>query len=192
MKLKKFMLHYGLFILLLLTIAVACSRADNEDVATLQGTVNALSDQNAQMAEAVATQASLTQYLLTRPPLLVTPVGPGAEPTPYRPVLGEVVIEDGRCCVGGTAGELLAIAISLEANSPLAEVSEMRLVFGSQPLDEETLSEAPWEPFAQEKMVTIEVPLNWASGYASVQFRDADGNLSIVYHDEIAVEGTAG
>jgi hypothetical protein len=192
MKLKKFMLHYGLFILLLLTIAVACSRADNEDVAALQGTVNALSDQNAQMAEAVATQASLTQYLLTRPPLLVTPVGPGAEPTPYRPVLGEVVIEDGRCCVGGTAGELLAIAISLEANSPLAEVSEMRLVFGSQPLDEETLSEAPWEPFAQEKMVTIEVPLNWASGYASVQFRDADGNLSIVYHDEIAVEGTAG
>ena len=190
MQMKKRVLPIGLFIFLVL--GAACTDAGEEDRAALQGTVDALSAQNAQMAGAIATQAFLTQYLLTRPPLMVTPVGPGAEPTPYRPVVGEVVIEDGRCCVGGNAGELLTISIGMEASSPLAEVTEMRLVFGSQPLDEETLTEVPWEPFAQEKEVAIEVPLNWTTGNASVQFRDAEGNLSIIYYDEIAVEGMAG
>jgi hypothetical protein len=189
MKVKKNIFPFGLFILLLLSAGAACSKTGDEDISALRGTVEVLSTKNAQMAGAIATQSFLTQYLLTRPPMIVTPVGPGAEPTPYRPVLGDVLIENGRCCVGGPAGELLTIAINLEASSPLAEVSEMRLAIGAQPLGEESLAEVSWEPFTQEKEVAITVPLNWSTSFASVQFRDAAGNLSIVYHDEIAVEG---
>jgi hypothetical protein len=185
------LLQIGLLILIPLIAATACSQAGNEDITALHETVEALSAQNAQMAEAMATQTFMIQYLLTRPPMRVTPVSPDAEPTPYRPVVGEVVIEDGRCCAGGPAGEPLPIAISLEATSPLAEVTEMRFAYGSRPLDEETLAAVPWEPFAPEKEVAIIVPLNWSTGYASVQFRDAQGNLSLVYHYEIAVEGAA-
>lgn len=184
-------LQIGLLILISLIAATACSQANQEDITALHGTVEAVSARNAQMAEALATQAFMIQYLLTRPPMLVTPVGPDAEPTPYRPVVGDVVIEDGRCCAGGPAGEVLPITISLEASSPLAEVTEMRLAYGSRPLNEETLAAVPWEPFATEKEVAITAPLNWSTGYASVQFRDAQGNLSLVYHDEIAVEGAA-
>jgi hypothetical protein len=33
------------------------------------------------------------------------------------------------------------------------------------------------------------VPVNWTGFYVSVQYRDADGNLSPVYDDDVSVEG---
>jgi hypothetical protein len=35
----------------------------------------------------------------------------------------------------------------------------------------------------------VELAVNWTRYHASVQYRDAAGNLSPVYYDDISVEG---
>lgn len=155
-----------------------------------RATVEALSTRVAGQAGVIATQEAFIIYLATRPAMLITPVGPDTPPTPYWPVMGRVQIENGRCCVGGTAGEPLQIMIDLQAESPQSEVTDMLLAVGSRFLNEEEMEGLPWEPFTAQKTVTIPVPLNWSGSYASVQFRDADGGLSQVVQDDVSVEGS--
>ena len=64
----------------------------------------------------------------------------------------------------------------------------MRVAVGSRFLTDEEMESVPWEPFAREKTVTIPVPANWSGSCATVQFRDAQGDLSFLFQDDISVE----
>jgi CSLREA domain-containing protein len=106
-----------------------------------------------------------------------------------KQVVGSVLIEDGICCVAGTAGETIDIDASFEATSPMWEVAEMRILSGSREFLPAEMESAPWEPFATQKTFSITVPLNWSGFYVYVQYRDSSGNLSPITSDDISVEG---
>jgi hypothetical protein len=150
-------------------------------------TIEALGEENAALSTQVSQQATLMSHLATRvsAPFVTPPWMP--EPTP--PVYGYVDIEDGRCCVGGTAGSTVDVRVAFGAESPFAEVTEMRARAGARPFDEFELAEAPWEPFVAARIFPVPVPINWSGFYVSVQYRDARGNLSPVFSDDISVEG---
>lgn len=104
------------------------------------------------------------------------------------PVTGSVEINDGMCCAGGKVGSVANLNVKFQATSPAAPVTEMRLRTAC--VTEAEMSSAAWEPYASEKTfpITITVP-NWVGWYISVQYRDANGDLSPVYCDDISVEG---
>lgn len=109
-------------------------------------------------------------------------------------VTGSVLLADGRCCAGGKAGETVNVKVQYSASSPAGEVTEMRVVSGTGTgclLDAATL-DAPWEPFTPEQTLSARLSLNWVGFYVNVQYRDAAGNLSPVYCDDISLEGSPG
>jgi hypothetical protein len=125
-----------------------------------------------------------TTPLTAQPPVVQTAVVATREAYPVR---GSVEIEGGGCCVGGTEGDTIDVSVTFEASSPFAEVTEMR-VSESCPTEEE-MADAPWEPFVSERTYPVKVFINWTGFYIGVQYRDAQGNLSPVYCDDISVEG---
>jgi hypothetical protein len=143
-----------------------------------------------ELEESIERQYELITYLATRVPLLPRPTAMPAEPTPYRPVLGGVVLEDGRCCAGGKVGEVIQISVEFHAESPDASVVKMRYRLGRDEAGEEDLAQIPWQPFAERQTVAVQVALNWVGYTLSVQFMDDAGNLSMIYHDEISIEGS--
>ncbi len=74
----------------------------------------------------------------------------------------------------------MEIEAAFQATSPLGEVTQMRVRFGSRPFDEEQLSAAEWERFMPQKAFPIEVAINWVGYYVSVQYMDENGNVSAV------------
>jgi hypothetical protein len=116
---------------------------------------------------------------------------PTAVPFASRPVTGSVVLQGGACCVGGAAGSPVSIRAAFTATSPLAKVTEMRTAtrYGGGCLKEGEMASIPWEPFAASKRFTVTAAINWIGFYASVQYRDAQGNLSPVVCDDVSVEG---
>jgi CSLREA domain-containing protein len=106
-----------------------------------------------------------------------------------KQVMGSVLLEDGICCVAGTAGETIDIDASFEATSPMREVTEMRILSGSREFTPAEMEAASWEPFSSQKAFSITIPLNWSSFYVYVQYRDSNGNLSPITSDDISVEG---
>ena len=104
------------------------------------------------------------------------------------PVSGSVKIDGSPCCVGGKAGSTIQVKVIFAAASPAGEVAEMRV--SSCFVLNETPDQASWEPFTPEKTFDINVALNWTTFSLGVQYRDGQGNLSPVYCDEIAVEGS--
>ena len=105
------------------------------------------------------------------------------------PVTGSVVIEDGRCCIGGAAGDTVTVHVSFAAHSPNGEVREMRVSTMMACTREGDMSAVSWEPFAAARTYPIKLAINWTGFYVSAQFRDAQGNLSPVYCRDISVEG---
>jgi hypothetical protein len=106
------------------------------------------------------------------------------------PVIGSVVIEDGRCCAGGTASDTIELQAAFSASSPFGEITEMRLVLdGGACKTEAEMDAVPWEPFAPARTFTVAVVSNWVGHTTSAQFRDSAGNLSPVFCDDISVEG---
>ena len=105
------------------------------------------------------------------------------------PVQGSVVWEDGKCCIGGIAGDTLQARVTFTATSPFGVVREMRMAFGWMCYEEGQLSEKAWEPYVPSSAYPISVALNWVGYYISVQYRNEQGNLSPVYCDDISVEG---
>ncbi len=88
-------------------------------------------------------------------------------------------------------GSIQDLSLTLTAQSAAGPVTEMRLVQGSGgcPASNE-IEGATWQPFVVTK--TLQVPImaiNWFGLYLGVQYRDAQGNLSPVYCDDISVEG---
>jgi len=104
-------------------------------------------------------------------------------------VTGTVLIEDGICCIGGTAGEPLDIDAVFTASSSAGEVTEMRVHTGGFCADESLLGQRTWEPFITQSTYVYTPPINWSGFYVSVQFRDEFGNVSPVVCDDISVEG---
>ncbi len=119
-----------------------------------------------------------------QPPAIQTVVATTREAFPVR---GSVEIEDGSCCVGGTEGDVIDVGVTFEASSPFAEVTEMRVSTDCRTEDE--MADLPWEPLASERSYSVRVLINWTGFYIGVQYRDAQGNLSPVYCDDISVEG---
>ncbi len=98
-------------------------------------------------------------------------------------------IEGGRCCIGGVAGEVLTIGVEFNAESPYAEVMEMRVVTGLGALPRGSINQAEWETFMTTKQFSVTPPMNWTGFYVAVQFRDRLGNLSRIFQADISVEG---
>jgi hypothetical protein len=105
------------------------------------------------------------------------------------PVQGAVLIEDGKCCIGGIAGQPLPIRVAFEASSPSGPVTQMRVRVGGRRFTEGELAESDWEAFQATKTYNFTPPINWVGFYVSVQFRDASDRLSPVVYDDISVEG---
>lgn len=148
-----------------------------------------LATRSSEQAAAMATQDFLISYLFTRGPLVITPLAPGSTPTPYQPVMGSVLMEEGRCCAEGVAGDEMALSLALSAESPQAAVTEMRIRLARVRLEASQLTDEEWEPFAAEKTIMMRPAVGWVSYVVTVQFRDAQGNVSPPYYDDIAVEG---
>lgn len=108
------------------------------------------------------------------------------------PVSGSVVIEGGRCCAGGTAGAQISLKVEFLAKSTAGAVTEMRAAPGSGCIKDPAQLRGEWEPFQDTKSYTTTLALNWVGWYINVQYRDARGNLSPVYCDDISLEGSPG
>ena len=180
-----------LFVPLLLTftlimVGAGCSAWIAPDPPDLGGTLGPLETRVAAQSTQLAKQEELLLYLATRVPVRASPEG-RPSPTPF--VTGAVEIEDGKCCVGGEAGETISIQASFTAASPMAEVTEIRLRSGGSPFQEDDFSPEEWEPYTPQKSFDYQVPLNWTGFYVTAQFRDGEGNLSAVVSDDISVEG---
>jgi len=134
-------------------------------------------------------QSGMISYLATRGPAVPpSPVVP-PDPTPYLPLRGGLEIEEGKCCVGGIAGETTTVQVSFFAESPYGEVTSMRVFAGNSPRSPQEFDQIPWQPFLPGTSFEVPIVLNWTGFYIQVQFRDALGNLSPVYSDDISVEG---
>jgi phosphatidylserine/phosphatidylglycerophosphate/cardiolipin synthase-like enzyme len=102
---------------------------------------------------------------------------------------GSVVLNNDLCCIGGTAGVPLDIPATFSAQSALAGVTHMRTSTTYGCATGTLMAPLPWEAFVTQKSFTFTPPLNWVTFFLSVQYRDALGNESPVYCDDIAVEG---
>ena len=147
-------------------------------------------DEISHMATQIASNEAMISYLATRVPR--DPCWEGVQDptlTPYLEMQGAVVIEEGRCCVGGSAGDTIQVEVAFGASSPFAPVTEMRVRVGGMPFSEREMAYAPWEPFRAQGSYPVLVAINWVGFYVSVQYRDAQGNVSPVFFDDISVEG---
>lgn len=109
---------------------------------------------------------------------------------------GAVLIEDGRCCIGGIAGQVLDIHVTFTATSRFGPVTHMRTgpaTFSDNScVPGDLIFAQPWEPFAPTRTFPFIPPINWSTFGLSAQYRDARGIESEVACDEIAVEGMPG
>ena len=105
------------------------------------------------------------------------------------PIIGSVEIEEGRCCMGGIAGDTIEARVSFSATSSFGKVKEMRVRAAVICFTETEMVDTAWESFRPSKAYPVYVALNWIGFYVSVQYRDDRGNLSSVYCDDISVEG---
>jgi hypothetical protein len=178
------------FLVVLAVSMMACSLSITVSWEDEDESWEAIATANSHLATRVAANEAIISYLAT-----VMPRAPRVErfptytPTPNLPVQGVVIIEGGRCCVGGTAGEVIQLAVDFRASSQVGQVIEMRVRAGSMPAVEREMAQAQWEPFVRHKRIPVVVPANWTGFYVSVQFRDTRGIISPVYSDDISVEG---
>lgn len=174
-------------VLLALTLA-SCGQAPiPSDCSHYENTVAALLTQVSVQSTQIAVQEEQIASLSIQDQSQSAVESPEPQPTPI--VQGSVVIEDGGCCTVGIIGQTISIQAAFEAVSTAAEVNEMRVRSANLEFDESGLEEANWEPIAAQKTFEYTAPVNWTGFYVSVQFRDAEGNLSPVYWDDVSVEG---
>ena len=124
----------------------------------------------------------------TLPPQVQIAVAPTATPSG---VWGSVEIEGGASLVGGKERTTIPIHVAFDAWSPSADIEEMRLGTGGC-LAEAEMEQAEWEPFQPSTAFSVNAAINIRGFYVSVEYRDAEGNVSPVYCDDISVEGEPG
>ncbi len=122
-----------------------------------------------------------------QPPAIQTAI---AHANTAFPVSGSVEVGQGSA-IGGKAGTSINIPVKFQATSPSGPVKDMRIKQRSMGgcLAPDEIADAPWEPFVPLKTFSYRVALNWTTFKVHVQYRDAQGNFSPVYCDDIAVEG---
>lgn len=185
---RKKTLLTSLLIGLLLSSCCPTLRIGGQD--EVIATVSALETQQSALATRIASNNELLSYLATRIPYTpMSELPDHATKTPFIPLEGRVEIEGGACCAGGIVGETIPLTISFYAFSQYAPVTEMRARLGLKPFSESELEEIAWEPYVSQRTYEVDVGNNWIGMYISFQFRDQQGNLSLVYVDDIGVEG---
>jgi outer membrane murein-binding lipoprotein Lpp len=184
-------------------LLAACGSGLEERVNQANSQVETLSAENAalstQIAELEATQAYMAprmkemenaiSYFATqimKPDMAPQPV---ISATPFSEVSGMVVVEGGRCCAGGLAGQTITIRAAFIASSFHGDIIEMRVASGTRQLDMEEMAQIPWEPYEKYKSFQVELVNNWVGYWVQAQFRDAEGNISPIYGDDISLEG---
>jgi len=179
-----------------LSLMLACSWSVTVSPDESERTLEALAEENEEQASQSSDQATWIAHLATRvgAPIATAYWIMGPTPTPYwttptPPVSGYVEIEEGQCCIGGSAGSTVEVRVGFWAYSPFAEVTQMRVLSGGQWFDEAQLADASWEPYVEGRIYPVTIALNWTGFYVTVQYRDSFGNLSPVYFDDISVEG---
>ena len=135
-----------------------------------------------------AVQGTRIAYLATRGPAPATVVVDRSQ-TPSDLIIGSVEIEQGKCCVGGTAGEQLELLVEFNAIGLQAPVTEMRYRNGGYANLIQDPNEEDWVAYTSVLYFTYRIPINWTGYHVQVQFRDSLGNLSQIYSDDISVEG---
>jgi hypothetical protein len=180
-----------LLLLLLIIFLSACLQFNNSE-GDFDATISALEVTIDQMSTKEVSQDKFISYIAT----LVWDPNPGGPPTliptytPYHPIIGGIRIENGACCVGGTAGETIEVEVAFDARHIAGvEVNEMRTLAGGIQFNEVQMEEAEWEPYAPTKTFPVHVAINWIGFYVCAQFRDVEGNLSDIMCDDISVEG---
>lgn len=104
------------------------------------------------------------------------------------PVTGSLVLQNGMCCAGGKVGTAIEINAAFDASSPNSNVTHMRLLNHCGAQNE--MNTAPWEPFVKQKTFPYQISVpNWVGWYLAVQYRDANGDLSPIYCEDISIEG---
>jgi len=159
------------------------------EVAVQATQLSVLATQVEKLDSDLQAQATIVHYLATRGPAQLPTPGSPNRPTPYLPLRGGLEIEGGACCVGGIAGETTTIQVSFFAESPFAEVTGIRIFAGAGPRSPQDFEQVPWQAFVASASYEIPIFINWTGFYVQVQFRDALGNLSPIYVDDISVEG---
>ncbi len=143
----------------LLVASLACNLSPPSDTPALMLTLQA---ENARQATQIAQQGTVVAHLATRVGTCPTPTS-GSPPTktPEAALIAPVMIEDGRCCAGGTAGETITLDVDFAAAGLPAEVTEMRVrTRTGSPSTEEEMAQADWEPFAPQKSYPVGVVSN--------------------------------
>jgi hypothetical protein len=140
----------------------------------------------------VARNGTTVAHLATRVGAVARDAGtprPSPSMTPHRSVVGGVELDEGRCCVGGVAGEVVTVTASFTATSPVGPITEMRVIAGILPATATMMTDVAWAPFEPTRVLSVPVALNWTGFHVSVQYRDAAGNLSPIVTDDISIEG---
>jgi hypothetical protein len=146
-----------------------------------------------QAAPSAGLQLTLSSRLNDRTPLAAQPAPVQTAAAATRsafPLRGSVLIEDGRCCAGGVEGSTIQLHVTFSAQSTRGAVTEMRVTNSGGCLKDAPTLDAPWEPFVTAKTYPASLGINWIGWYINVQYRDAAGNLSPVYCDDISLEGS--
>lgn len=180
------------FILINLLLSACILQPAGDPSDDLAGTMQSLESALSYQATELAAQGTMIAYLATRGPLPspATRTAPPATVFTADSFEGSVILEEGICCVGATAGETIEIRARFEAESPYAPVTEMRIQASSSPLTADELAIlSAWEPYRNSHTFSTTAAINWVGFYVNAQFRDAAGNSSSVYWDDIAIEG---
>ncbi len=117
------------------------------------------------------------------------PTLPPASARAPEEVLGSVLLEQGRSAVGGTADTTIQVEVDLWATSTAGKVTDMRVAPVASCENSGQVEKAQWEPFAPKKSLPVVVAINWTGFYVAAQFRDDHGITSLIYCDDISVEG---
>lgn len=105
------------------------------------------------------------------------------------PVTGSVLIENGREKAGGLVPALTPLWVQFQAVSPFGKVTEMRVGGANYCFSHTRLDNALWQPFVDARIYEVSHPIGYMRWVIFVQYRDASGNLSPVYCDDISLDG---
>src|SRR5512142_2555275 len=116
-------------------------------------------------------------------------LSPGSSTLAPAEVLGSILLENGRSAAGGPAGSTIQVQVSLWATSTAGKVTDMRVAQVSGCESAGQVDRAQWEPFASRKSLPATLALNWIGYAVAAQFRDDHGITSLIYCDDISLEG---
>jgi hypothetical protein len=163
-------------------------------ILTLAEAVDQLEEWNSYQSTQIGAQQLVLRALLTgEPGGGEGKLSPTYTLTPYDQNFG-VMIAEGSCCAGGIAGETIEVKVQFlpRMNELPGAVVEMRVITGGSDVTLAEMADRPWEPYAAEKTYPVQLATNWTAFWVHAQFRTADGAESVIYSDDISVEGMPG